>query len=307
MSFEAREPEARGGDILGGRPAPRTWSPDDPVSSAKAGLRAVGNRFEGMPLFLFALVPLVGAFLALLRGRVDGLVIQLLAVVLIVLGTLSVRRGLRAARRHAAQVVAAPVRFPAKIAGAVLIGAAATLLATKGGGYAFAAGLAFGIGAGLGTLLAYGLDPLTRKGPADLGGVAAAQFRQALDAASARIDELDQLRRKVRARSVADRLGQVVTRARGIVFTIEQKPDTFNRARKLLNTYLDQTLSITRQYAGSDLNSGNAGLDMKFTQALDAMETVMNEQQQKLLAADALDIDVQLEVLTRRLKSEGLL
>ena len=32
----------------------------------------------------------------------------------------------------------------------------------------------------------------------------------------------------------------------------------------------------------------------------------MVEQQQKLLAADALDLDVQLEVLTRRLKSEGI-
>jgi hypothetical protein len=131
-------------------------------------------------------------------------------------------------------------------------------------------------------------------------------FRQALDVAAARIDELDRIRRQITSRPLADRLARVVRRARGLVETIERQPDTFNRARKILNLYLDETLSIARKFAGSGLNGADPAIEGKFTVALDAMENVMTEQQQKLLAADALDLDVQLEVLTRRLKSESI-
>ena len=74
----------------------------------------------------------------------------------------------------------------------------------------------------------------------------------------------------------------------------------------MLNLYLDETLGIARRFASSGLDGTDPAIERKFTVALDAMEAAMTEQQQKLLAADALDLDVQLEVLTRRLKSEGI-
>jgi len=287
-----------GSDILGGRTPPERWIPE-------AGAR-IGSRLDGLILYLFAFWPILSALVALTRGRADAALVDALAAALIIVGAGLVRSGRKAERAFRARAVARAPGLPRKTLGAAAMGLAAFVLASMGAGHDLLSGLMFGAGAGFGTLLMYGLDPRGEKQPAGDVGVDTDLFRHALDAAAARIAELDQIRRRLRSRALADRLSQVVTRARGLVETIERQPDTFNRARKVLNLYLDETLSIARRFAGSGLDGADPAIERKFTVALDAMEQAMVEQQQKLLAADALDLDVQLEVLTRRLKSEGI-
>ena len=284
--------------IRGGRPAPERWVPE-----VRARLE---GRFEGLVLYLFALVPIAGALLALGLGRTGALLVDIAAAALIAAASVSIRVGRQIERAYLARSVARAPRLPRKAVGAGCLGAAAFLLSFAGVGHDFIAGLAFAFGATAGGFLMYGFDPRVDKRAADELGVDTDMFRTALDAAAARIAELDQIRRRIVSRPLTQRLSQVVARARGLVTTIERQPDTFNRARKMLNLYLDETLSIARQFAASGLDGTDPTIERKFTAALDAMETVMTEQQQKLLAADAMDLDVQLEVLTRRLKSEGI-
>ena len=288
----------RGHGILGGHAARQRWVPE-----FRARLE---GRFEGLVLYLFALVPILSALIALGRGRTDALLVDGLAAGLVVLASISIRAGRRVERVYHMKTVARAPALPRKSIGAACLGAAAFLLSFAGAGHTFASGLAFAAGAVAAGLLMYGFDPRSDKRAADASGVDTDLFRSALDAAAARITELDRIRRRIASRPLTQRLAQVVSRARGLVETIERQPDTFNRARKMLNLYLDETLSIARQFAASGLDGADPAIERKFTQALDAMENVMTEQQQKLLAADALDLDVQLEVLTRRLKSEGL-
>lgn len=284
--------------ILGGRPPPQRWVPE---------LRSkLESRLEAVILYLFALVPIFSAFIALGRGRTEAVMVDVAAAALVIGGVLSIRAGRRAERAFLVRKVARAPRLPRKTLGAACLGAAAFLLAFAGAGHSLFSGLAFGAGAMAAGLLMYGLDPRGEKRAAGHSGIDTDMFRAALDAASARIAELDQIRRRIVSPALAPRLAQVVRRAQGLVETIERQPDTFNRARKMLNLYLDETLSIARKFAHSGLDGTDPAIERKFTLALDAMENVMAEQQQKLLAADALDLDVQLEVLTRRLKSEGL-
>ncbi|HEX2526418.1 MAG TPA: 5-bromo-4-chloroindolyl phosphate hydrolysis family protein [Geminicoccus sp.] len=285
-----------GPDILGGRTAPERWVPE--IRSKLEG------RFEGLILYLFAILPMLMGLIALGRGRTDMLIADVVSAALIVFGASSIRAGRKAERAFKARRVAKAPTLPRKALGAGCLGAAAFLLAFAGAGHSFMGGLSFGIGAAIATLLMYGLDPRGEKAVSP--DIDTDMFRAALDAAAARIEELDQTRRRITSRPLADRLARVVRRARGLVETIERQPDTFNRARKMLNLYLDETLTVARKLAASGLNGADPAIEGKFTEALDAMENVMTEQQQKLLAADALDLDVQLEVLTRRLKSEGI-
>jgi hypothetical protein len=287
-------------DVLGGRPRPQGWNPDAAIRMG----RDLNSRIEGLPLYLFAILPIIGAIGALAFGRAESALVQAAAAALVIGGAGMVRRGLRGERAFKARTVARAGLLPLKSIGAACLGAAAFLLAPFGAGHPLPAALLFGVAAAAGTLLTYGLDPRGRKAPAGIDG---GMFRSALDAASGRIDELDRLRRTIASRTLSGRINGVVARARGIVAMIERQPDTFNRARKLLNVYLDETVAVTRKYASSGLNEhSDPALEAKFTHAIDAMEQVMNEQQQKLLAADTLDLDVQLDVLTKRLKSEGL-
>ena len=287
-------------DVLGGRPRPQGWNPEAAIRMG----RDLNSRIEGLPLYLFAILPILGAIGSLAFGRAEQVVVQVLAAALVIGGAGIVRRGLRSERAFRTRTVARAGFLPLKTIGATLLGIAAFVLAAFGAGHPIPAALLFGIGAVAGTLLTYGLDPRGRKAPAGIDG---GMFRSALDAASERIDELDRLRRTLTSRSLSGRINGVVARARGIVDMIERQPDTFNRARKLLNVYLDETVAVTRKYASSGLNEhSDPALEAKFTHAIDAMEQVMNEQQQKLLAADTLDLDIQLDVLTKRLKSEGV-
>lgn len=287
-----------GDAILGGRAAPQRWVPE-----VRARLE---GRFEALILNLFALVPIFTAFVALGRGRTEAVLVDVVAAALVIAASAAIRAGRRAERAFLARSVARAPALPLKAIGAACLGASAFLLSFAGAGHAFGAGLAFGVGAAAAGFLMYGFDPRGEKRAAEQTGVDTDLFRSALDAAAARIAELDQIRRRIASRPLAQRLAQVVGRAQGLVATIERQPDSFNRARKMLNLYLDETLSIARRFANSGLDGADPAIERKFTEALDAMETVMAEQQQKLLAADALDLDVQLEVLTRRLKSEGL-
>ncbi|WP_159713680.1 5-bromo-4-chloroindolyl phosphate hydrolysis family protein [Geminicoccus flavidas] len=291
-------PAGSGSDILGGYAAPQRWIPE-----ARSRLE---GRFEGLVLYLFALWPIMGALVALSRGRADAVLVDALAAALVIGGAGLIRSGRRAERAFRALKVARAPRLPRKLLGAASLGLAAFTLAFAGAGHDFLSGVAFGLGAGFATVLMYGLDPRGEKRAGSVDGIDTDLFRQALDAASARITELDQIRRRIRSQALTQRLSRVVERAQGLVDTIERQPETFNRARKVLNLYLDETLGIARRFASSGLDGADPAIERKFTVALDAMEAAMTEQQQKLLAADALDLDVQLEVLTRRLKSEGI-
>jgi len=284
--------------ILGGRAAPQRWVPE-----VRARLE---GRFEALILNLFALVPIFSAFIALGRGRTEAVLVDMAAAALVIAASVSIRAGRRAERSYLARTVARAPALPRKAIGAACLGAAAFLLSFAGAGHGFGSGLAFAIGATAGGFLMYGFDPRGEKRAVGHADIDTDRFRAALDAAAARIAELDQIRRRIASRPLTQRLAQVVGRAEGLVATIERQPDTFNRARKMLNLYLDETLAIARRFASSGLDGADPAIERKFTEALDAMENVMAEQQQKLLAADALDLDVQLEVLTRRLKSEGL-
>ena len=77
-----------------------------------------------------------------------------------------------------------------------------------------------------------------------------------------------------------------------------------SRARRFLNLYLDSAERITTEYAVTHRQVNDASLDQNFRQLLIDMETTFTEQRQRLLEHDVTALDVDIEVLTARLKRD---
>ncbi len=88
---------------------------------------------------------------------------------------------------------------------------------------------------------------------------------------------------------------------------LEEDPRDLRRARKFLNVYLDGVQRVVEGYARTHQRAASPDLDANFRRVLTSIEEVFQEQRQKLLESDIMDLDVQIEVLTSQLKREGLL
>lgn len=106
-----------------------------------------------------------------------------------------------------------------------------------------------------------------------------------------------------------DRIEAVATIASRIVEGFRDDPSDIRRSRNFLYHYLDATVDIVEQYR--ELNRKSAGervrqvLD-KSEQTLAEIETVFQRQYQRNLDDEALALDVDLDVLRRMMKGEGL-
>jgi len=102
------------------------------------------------------------------------------------------------------------------------------------------------------------------------------------------------------------RLGSIIASIETILKLIEESPRDIRRARKFLKVYLEGAQRITDQYARTHGHVQSAELEHNFRTLLVDMENTCNEQHQKLLQNDLLDLDVQIEVLSTRLRQEGV-
>ena len=64
---------------------------------------------------------------------------------------------------------------------------------------------------------------------------------------------------------------------------------------------------VTEGYAHAHRSGHTGELEENFRNVLQTIEGVFDEQHQKLLEHDKLDLDVQIEVLSTQLKKEGVI
>lgn len=91
-----------------------------------------------------------------------------------------------------------------------------------------------------------------------------------------------------------------------IVELLEAQPELIQRSDRFVNVYLEGAVGVSEKYADlhRDTNAGN--LDDSFRAFLDRMIRTFDQQREALLADDVLDLDLEIEVLRKRMQTEGL-
>lgn len=264
---------------------------------------------RGLLLWLLPL-PLVPAlFVALLRGNIGRFIGILGALVLLWLGAQWLRRGLQQERAYAGRTVGRAPRVPKKLLGTVMVTLGtlscswlavgqSPLLAT------LVAALAF-----LGCYLSYGLDPRRDKTVAIANGFgySSEEILAAVEAAETKINAIEEAARRFNNRELVARLERITSLARRIVANLETDPRDLRRTRKFINVYLDGAMRVTSNYAQTIEKTSSGELTGKYRELLLTIEEVFQQQHDGLLRNDVNDLDVQMEVLMKQLRHEGIL
>ncbi len=259
---------------------------------------------------LYALcAPLVPAIaVSVFRGDTRMLIAELAGLGLLLAGAWINRLGLKAAAEYERRKVAAAPPVPGKLIGGLLTGAGTAALSWMALGNTLMFSAIVGIAALAGCVLAYGADPRRDKVvAAQTSGYTTEEVLKALGDAENKIRAIEGAGAGLRNAELKARLRRIAGQARKILGVIEDDPRDLRRARKFLNVYLDGTRRVTEGYATAHKDNQAGELEDNFRNVLVTIEEVFGEQHQKLLENNAMDLDVQIEVLSTQLKREGVI
>jgi 5-bromo-4-chloroindolyl phosphate hydrolysis protein len=250
---------------------------------------------------------LSASILALASGKLGAVLANASAFAVFVLGALLTRRGILAGHDDQALRYGRRSRLSLKNLGAGLIAGATGIAAYFAAGHGLPISIAFGAVALLAFHLLYGLDPLRTARIAIGGDGKDERVRKALADAEQRILGIERSARAIGNPELRQRLRRIAGQGRAILELIERRPRDLRRARKFLTVYLEGAQKVSAGYAQTHKLADSRELEQNFRTVLATIEDVFTEQQESLLETDVLDLDVQIEVLTKQLKNEGIL
>lgn len=275
-----------------------------PARRRGPGLR---DRVAGGLLLVLPLPLLLKAVIALWTGDVVTLAAAVTGYVLFALAAFSTRRGFIAARAALDRPLSAGRHRRWKAIGGALAALAAGFVAFTLVGHGILAAAAYAIGTALAYFMVYGGDGDAAAAlPGWARRQADADAREILAAAYARLDGLEAAAVQIGNREFQDRLGNITLTVGKILKLLEADPADLRRSRKFLNVYLDGAHEVTQQYVRSVAHQPSAEREHSFRTLLVDIENTCDAQYDKLLQHDALNLDVQIEVLTTRLRREGV-
>lgn len=159
-----------------------------------------------------------------------------------------------------------------------------------------------------GVILRYGKDPqYDHQNDTKLVGVTTEELVEILDEAEANIQSIEKSAKSIGNTELKSRLRKICKKTREILAIIEEDPKDLRRARKFLKVYLQSAQKVASQYAGKPHLNTRIELETNFRNVLQTIESVIDEQKDKLLENDILDLDVKIEVLQAQLKHEGVI
>ncbi|MCH9697686.1 MAG: 5-bromo-4-chloroindolyl phosphate hydrolysis family protein [Gammaproteobacteria bacterium] len=276
----------------------KRYNPDTPLRS----------RLSGLLLFFMPIPLLPAAMIALAQGKVIVMTASLIGLGLVFLAAVLTRKGIlldQESRMRKLQRRRGKLHY--RLLSGMILATATALIAwfcTRNG---LIVSLAYGLVALLGYYLYYGLDE-TRSSP-DFSaiGVTAEEVIEAIDKAEQKLEDIELARKQMTDISLKRRLKTVIHDTRKILDIIEDDPRDLRRARKFLTVYLEGMRKVTKGYAALHNDNPQQELKDNFSNVLTTIESVVSEQQTKLLENDAMELDVQIEVLELQLKKEGVL
>jgi hypothetical protein len=295
--------ERFGGRYSPGGAKPGTGTPP-PVSFRNGRARRVSLRARLM--FLLPLPLLFAGLGAIGRGSAGETVGEIGGFAGLMLSAWLLNEGLRAEEAYAARTVAKPPAVPRKLFAAALTGASVAAAGLLGGSQEPAGAAVFGLVAAGAQILAFGLDPMRRKGLVGVDEFSNERVARAIDQAETLVRETAEAAKRFGDRRLEGRVERICDQAREVFRTVEQDPRDLNRARTFLSVYLRGLRDATVKFAELWGRSRDAQARAQYEALLGDLETSFGTHRAALLADNRSDLDIEIEVLRERLQQDGL-
>jgi 5-bromo-4-chloroindolyl phosphate hydrolysis protein len=261
---------------------------------------------RGLLLYFLPVALIPATIIGLAKGELATIVVNASGFAAYMLAAWCLRRGLHAETDNKKSLIARPPRWPLKLIAAIIISVTTGLIAWFGAGQPLLVAALVAGGALLGMYLSYGFDSRRKQRIVGADGYSGDEIRRTLEESTDIIRRIEKANDNIRNAELNQRIDRICEIADGILADIAADPRDMRRARKFLNVYLDGAMQVTEGYARTHKQSQSGELEQNFRNVLVTIESVFQEQQQKLLEDDVFDLDVQIEVLNTQLKREGI-
>ncbi len=261
---------------------------------------------RGLLLYFLPVALLPATFIGLGKGHLASILINASGFTLYMVGAWCLRKGLQAEQHYSKRrIVRAPPK-PLKMIAAITTALATGMIAWLGARYSLPVALMFAGGALLGMYLRYGFDPSDETKIVAQHGYSRDEILKTLEDSSRIVRSIERANDRIRNTEMNQRIERICEVADRILAEIAADPRDMRRARKFLKVYLDGARQVTEGYAKTHQQTQSGELEQNFRNVLGTIESVFQEQHQKLLEEDVFDLDVKIEVLTTQLKREGI-
>ena len=259
-----------------------------------------------LPLPLFFAIPL-----SLSAHNMKAFIVNSIAFILFMLSASLARKGFYIEKEYNRRKIAKAPKVKYKTIALIIFTIAVFITSKFGADNSFLVSVGYALAGFFGFYLYYGIDPIKDKIQNISLGVSPEEVIEALDEAERKIEAIEDARVSIYNLELNDRLRSITKEAREVLKLIEENPNDLYRARKFLVVYLDGAKRVIEGYAktrkSSDKNSEErAKLDDKFKNVLETIEKTFKEQQEKLKENSLENLDVQIEVLKKQMKYEGV-
>ncbi len=198
--------------------------------------------------------------------------------------------------------------YPVQYLAMLLVGTGAFLCCLLAVGRSLVFSFMVGLFGFFGALLAYARPPRDRRSGGVAGaGYSAEEIAAAMDRAGEKIRNIERAARSMENHELREQLFRISGLARRITDSLEEDPRDLRTVRRFIHVYLDGVEKVTDSYAGAARKGAAGELLPRFRELLTTLEEVFQQQHEKLMANDLLDLDVRMEVLMKRLRHEGIL
>ncbi|HET9067367.1 MAG TPA: 5-bromo-4-chloroindolyl phosphate hydrolysis family protein [Amaricoccus sp.] len=257
-------------------------------------------------MYLLPLPLLFAGLGAIQRGSAGEMLGELGAFVGLMFSAWLLGEGLRAEDAYDARAVARPPAIPRKLFAAVLTGASVTLAGVASLGQPLMGALAFGVVAAAAHLVAFGLDPMRKKGLEGVDEFATDRVARAIDQAEELVRQTTDAGKRIGDRRIEGRLERLGEQAREVFRVVERDPRDLSRARTFLSVYLLGLRDATVKFADVWGRSRDAEARAAYESLLGDLEQSFATQRTHLLEDDRSALDIEIDVLRDRLKQDGL-
>lgn len=288
------------------------YSPGGPRGKAGAAPPPVTRRARRVSLraramFLLPIPLLLAGLGSISRGNAAEMLGELGAFAGLIAGASLLNEGLRAEASYDARTVARPPAIPRKLFAAVVTGVSIAAAGVLSLGQGIPAAVVFGAVAAGAHVLAFGLDPMRRKGMEGVDDFANERVARAIDQAEALVRQTVDAAGRIGDRRIEARVERICDQAREVFRAVERDPRDLARARTFLSVYLLGLRDATTKFAEVWGRSRDATARAAYEDLLGDLETSFGTQRVHLLEEDRSDLDVEIEVLRERLKQDGLI
>lgn len=292
-----------------------TYSPDGRAQSGEPVTET--NPFRGLRphranvwarLLFFAPLPLLLAGLGeIRRGNPLGTVVEIGAFAVLMLAAWLLHEGLKAEDAYNARKIARPPSMPRKTFATVLTGIGTAAASFAGFETGLLGSVVFGVLGSIAHFIAFGADPMRKKGMTGIDDFETERVAKAVDRAEVTVSELLDAARRINDRPLEARIERLAGTVREVFRTVEADPRDLSRARKFMTVYLKGARDATAKFADLYAQRRDPSVRADYEALLSDLETSFATHKEDLLLDDRTALDVEIEVLRERLQREGVL